>query len=188
MGRAIHDMIHAADGLVCRRSADTFIVYCLHREDYEEILERASVIMDGGYQIRVRMGVYSNVDREIDMERRVDRTIPVSINVSRIDLSDASIANALTALPIDALKIDTLFIRTAFGAQKDTRLLSAVFGIARSLGLPTIAEGVETEEQLNALKTMGCDIVQGYYFSKPLPAESFEAFVRGLDSQPGIPD
>ncbi len=90
--------------------------------------------------------------------------------------------NMLTALPIDALKIDMLFIRTAFGEQKDTRLLSAVFGIARSLGLPTIAEGVETEEQLNVLKTMGCDIVQGYYFSKPLPADSFEAFVRGLDS------
>ena len=49
--------------------------------------------------------------------------------------------------------------------------------LAKSFGLTTIVEGVETEEQMVALKTMGCDIVQGYYFSRPLPADKFESFI-----------
>ena len=70
------------------------------------------------------------------------------------------------------------FVRTAFRDKKDMRLIEAVVSLAHSLGLATVAEGVETEEQLQALKALGCDIVQGYYFSKPLPPEEFEAFVR----------
>jgi glycerate kinase len=49
---------------------------------------------------------------------------------------------------------------------------------AQALNVPVIAEGVETEEQLRALKTMGCDLVQGYYFSRPLPAQEYEQFVK----------
>ena len=89
--------------------------------------------------------------------------------------------NMITTLPIDALKLDMQFIRTAFRGNKDTRLLEAVIGLAKSLELPTIAEGVETEEQMLTLKTMGCDFVQGYYFSRPLPAAEFEAYVRNLE-------
>ena len=55
--------------------------------------------------------------------------------------------------------------------------MGIVIDIARFLGVPVIAEGVETEEQMLTLKEMGCDIVQGYYFSKPLPAEEFERFL-----------
>ena len=55
--------------------------------------------------------------------------------------------------------------------------LEAMIRLAESFEVPTIAEGVETEEQLLALKAMGCDIVQGYYFSRPLPAGEFEAFL-----------
>jgi EAL domain-containing protein (putative c-di-GMP-specific phosphodiesterase class I) len=84
----------------------------------------------------------------------------------------------ITKLPIDTLKLDMQFVRTAFRDKKDMRLIEAVVSLARSLGLTTVAEGVETEEQLLSLKSLGCDIVQGYYFSRPLPAEEFESFVR----------
>ena len=355
------DAMSGSDGIVCRREADTFLVYCPHRSDYEEMLERACVEMEGDYHVRARMGVYSQVDHSIDMERRFDRakqaadmvrnsffhavgiyddsmhekelfaeqlledfhtairerqftvhyqpkfdvrsqepmlssaealvrwkhpklgmispgifiplfetngliseldsyvwretakqirkwkttlkrTIPVSVNVSRIDLYDPQLLetltgiakenelgpgellleitesaytedseqiiktvktlreqgffiemddfgtgysslNMITTLPIDALKLDMQFIRTAFRERKDTRLIEAVIGLAQSLGLPTIAEGVETAEQLFTLKAMGCDIVQGYYFSKPLPADEFEVFVRGQEQK-----
>ena len=359
----LRETVQADNGIVCRPDADTFLVYCPHRSDYEEILERVSLDAGENYHVRVRMGVYSGVNRDIDIERRFDRakqaadtvrssfsravgiydnsmhekemfaeqlledfhtairekqftvhyqpkfdirgdepvlnsaealvrwrhpelgmvspgvfiplfeenglireldsyvwreaavqigewkktlgrSIPVSVNVSRVDLYDPQLLttlegiaeesglsagellleitesaytensaqiievvsdlrsrgfhiemddfgtgysslNMITTLPIDALKLDMQFIRTAFRDRKDTRLIEAVIGLAQSLGLPTIAEGVETAEQMFTLKTMGCDIVQGYYFSKPLPAEEFEAFVRNLDQEKG---
>ena len=92
--------------------------------------------------------------------------------------------NMLSALPIDALKLDMQFIRNAFRKRKDTRLLEAVIGLAGSLELPIIAEGVETAEQMFTLKNMGCDLVQGYYFSKPLPAEEFEEYLKQFSPAP----
>ncbi len=352
-----------SDGIVCRKEDDTFLIYCLHRSDYGQILDGVCVQMETDYQIRARMGVYPDVDRGIDMERRFDRAkqaadavknsysqtvgfydnamhekelyleqlledfhtairekqftvfyqpkfdvrpdepvlsstealarwrhpklglispgvfiplfeknglireldsfvwreavaqvrtweerlgrlIPVSVNVSRIDLNDPpllkilektvdeagigresilleitesaytdnaeqivnvvkslresgffiemddfgtgfSSLNMITTLPIDALKLDIQFIRTAFRDRKDTRLLETVIRLAQSLGLSTIAEGVETEEQMLTLKALGCDVVQGYYFSKPLPADEFEAFAREKCRWPG---
>ena len=352
-----------SDGIVCRKEDDTFLIYCLHRSDYGQILDGVCMQMETDYQIRARMGVYPDVDRGIDMERRFDRAkqaadavknsysqtvgfydnamhekelyleqlledfhtairekqftvfyqpkfdvrpdepvlcstealarwrhpklglispgvfiplfeknglireldsfvwreavaqirtweerlgrlIPVSVNVSRIDLNDPpllkilektvdeagigresilleitesaytdnaeqivnvvktlresgffiemddfgtgfSSLNMITTLPIDALKLDIQFIRTAFRDRKDTRLLETVIRLAQSLGLSTIAEGVETEEQMLTLKALGCDVVQGYYFSKPLPADEFEAFAREKCRWPG---
>lgn len=86
--------------------------------------------------------------------------------------------NMLSDLPIDALKLDMSFIRNAFKEGKDTGMLEIIIGMAGYLGVPVIAEGVETEEQMKTLKELGCDIVQGYYFSKPVPAPEFEAFLR----------
>jgi EAL domain-containing protein (putative c-di-GMP-specific phosphodiesterase class I) len=86
--------------------------------------------------------------------------------------------NMISELPIDALKLDMLFIRNAFDKQNDTRMISIVIDIAEYLGVPVIAEGVETEEQYLALKKLGCAIIQGYYVSKPLPANEFEKLLR----------
>ena len=363
IGERIRDAVQEAGGIVCRREADTFLIYCPHRGEYSDILDAAAVSLDndgkGEARIRLRMGVYAHVDKSIDIERRFDRaklaadtvkstfskaigiyddslhesemfaeqllddfhqgiqekqfqvyyqpkfsiqcetpclssaealvrwkhprlgmvspgvfiplfeengliqeldsyvwqeaarqirewkerlnvSVPVSINVSRIDMYDPRLVdklvdlvkanglsfremllevtesaytgdseqviekvkelrrhgfriemddfgsgysslNMISALPIDVLKLDMQFIRTAFKDRKDTRLLEAVIQLADTLELPTIAEGVETAEQLMALKGMGCDIVQGYYFSKPLPAEEFERFI--VDNQ-----
>ena len=367
IGERIRDAVKEANGIVCRRGADTFLVYCPHRNDYADILETASVSLqgEGEARIRLRMGVYANVDKTIDIERRFDRaklaadtvkntftkaiaiyddslresevfaeqlvedfpaairekqflvyyqpkfniqydtpvlssaealvrwkhprlgmvspgvfiplfekngliqeldnyvwrevaaqirewkdrlgiSVPVSINVSRIDVYDPELVNKLvelvrrndlsfsellleitesaytedseqiiervkrlrdegfriemddfgsgysslnmiSELPIDALKLDMQFIRTAFKDRKDTRLLEAVIQLADSLEVPTIAEGVETAEQLLSLKGMGCDIVQGYYFSRPLPADEFEKFVTDKEEVPHEP-
>ena len=355
------EAVETSGGIVCRRGGDTFLMYCPHRSDYNDILKSVCVEMSADNHIRARVGVYSNVSRSIGMERRFDRakqaadairnnyaqavgisdnsrlekelymeqlledfntairenqftvhyqpkfdirgskpvlnsaealvrwqhpkfgmvspgvfipffeenglireldsyvwreaakqaskwkealgmTIPVSVNVSRIDLHDPSLQkmledivdragidrgdflleitesaytddsehitdtikalresgffiemddfgtgysslNMITTLPLDALKLDMQFIRTAFRGRKDTRHIEAVIGLAKALSLPVIAEGVETAEQMFTLKAMGCDIVQGYYFSKPLPADEFEAFVRKLSCE-----
>ena len=359
IGEKVRAIVVDSGGIVCRREADTFLVYCPHRSDYSEILDNASMDLSlttgSESRVRLRMGVYSDVDKSIDIERRFDRakmaadtvrstftkaiaiyddtlheseifeeqlledfvraieekqftvlyqpkfnirpdepllasaealvrwkhpelgmispglfiplfeknglierldsyvwneaavqirrwkeklgiTIPVSVNVSRIDMYDPELVsnlqklvreNGLTAsqilleitesaytqdseqiistvnrlrsvgfkvemddfgsgysslnmistLPIDALKLDMQFIRNAFKERKDTRMLEIVIEIADSLSVPTIAEGVETAEQLFTLRAMGCDIVQGYYFSRPVTPEEFEPFL-----------
>lgn len=91
--------------------------------------------------------------------------------------SGYSSLNMISELPIDALKLDLMFIRNAFDKHNDTRMISIVIDIAEYLGVPVIAEGVETEEQYLALKKLGCAIIQGYYFSKPVPDEEFERFL-----------
>ena len=99
----------------------------------------------------------------------------------RIEMDDFgtgySSLNMISTLPIDALKLDMQFVRSAFKDQKDTRMLEVIIDIADHLGVPVIAEGVETEEQVVALKDLGCDIVQGFYFSRPVPAGDYEHFV-----------
>ena len=84
----------------------------------------------------------------------------------------------LNRLPIDALKLDMSFVRTAFaGEEHDTRIIQLILDIAKILGVPVIAEGVETEEQLLALKDLGCDLAQGYFFSRPIPGDEFDRFI-----------
>ena len=366
MGEKVLAIVQDTGGIACRSEADTFLLYCPHRSDYESLLEQISGYMNdmeteqSENRVRIRMGVYSSVDKTLDIERRFDRakgaadtvkgsfakaiglyddsmheaelleaqliedfprairekqfevyyqpkfdvrpetpvlssaealirwqhptlgmvspgvfvplfennglifqldsyvwaeaasrirdwkerlgiSLPVSINVSRIDLyepkliellqeitdrngldpkellleitesaytedSDRIVAkiqrlreigyhiemddfgsgysslNMLSTLPIDALKLDMQFIKNAFRDRKDTRLLEAMIQLADSFEVPTIAEGVETAEQVFTLKTMGCDLIQGYYFSRPLPVAEFEAFL--LANQP----
>ena len=360
IGEKVREMVRDAGGIVCRREGDTFMVYCPHREDYQAILENASIGLAGeeteNNRFRLRMGFYSNVDKSIDIERCFDRakaaadtvrhnfvksialydnalheseiyveqlledfpralrekqflvfyqpkfdiqpeipvlasaealvrwqhpelgmispgvfiplfedngliqqldryvwrmaaaqvqdwkkrlgiSVPVSVNVSRVDMYDPALIdifqnllteyglepgeflleitesaytqdsaqiistvnrlrdmgfhiemddfgtgysslNMISSLPIDALKLDMKFIRNAFRDGRDTRLIEVIIDIADYLHVPVIAEGVETEEQLQALKAMGCDMVQGYYFSKPVPAKEYERFVE----------
>ena len=361
------DLVRSSGGIVCRSEADTFFIYCPHREDYDQILEQMSVSIDGVAEqarenrVHLRMGVYSDADKELEIERRFNRAkmaadtvrgsftnaigiydhsmyeaelfaerligefptalrekqfcvfyqpkfnvtsdtpvlcsaealarwnhpkmgmvnpgvfiplfeengliqsldycvwsqaaaqvktmkelglgLPVSVNVSRIDLQDPllveklrgiveeydldfhdlileitesaytedsgrivervrklrdlgfciemddfgsgySSLNMLSALPIDVLKLDMQFIRSAFQDQKAMHLLEAMIRLAESIEVPCIAEGVETREQADALKQMGCDIIQGYYFSRPLPAQEFVNYVRERQTTP----
>ena len=363
LGELVRQAARNTSGICCRQGADTFLLYCPHREDYAGMLEGLSIgfAEDGSdaakEKVHLRMGIYSCVDKTLDIERRFDRarkaadsvrdsrvesigfydagihemqihrdrlledfrpcleqncfkvylqpkynirqdrpvlasaealvrwvhpefgmispaefvplleesgliqeldtfvwehtaeqihfwkdhlgrSIPVSVNVSRIDMlatnlkeilthiletyqlepsdlilevtesaytgsSDPVISMArelretgfmiemddfgtgysslgmLNHLPIDALKLDMSFVRTAFaGKVHDVRIIQLILDIAQYLHVPVIAEGVETEEQLRALKELGCDIAQGYYFSKPIPREEFERFFR----------
>lgn len=369
VGQKIREYVFDNGGIVCRREADTFLIYCPHIDEPKKLLESTSDAMsdeEENNRIRLRMGVYAEVDKSIDIERRFDRAkmaadtvrnsfarnigyydsslheaeifseqliddfraaiddkqftvfyqpkfdvrteipvltsaealvrwnhpelgmvspgmfiplfeengliqeldsyvwreaarqikdwkerfdfvVPVSVNVSRIDMYDPELINTLknileenelsasdllleitesaytqdsgqiietvnklreigfkiemddfgtgysslnmiSTLPIDALKLDMQFIRNAFNDRKDIRMLEVIIDIADYLSVPVIAEGVETEDQMRALRDMGCDIVQGYYFSRPVPAEEYEAFVMERNNLGTIPE
>ncbi len=192
---------------------------------------------ENGLIQKLDLYVWQETARQIrDWKDRLHHSIPVSVNVSRIDMYDPDIdrtllsitqeqgltvkdlllevtesaytqdssqiidtakklrelgfqiemddfgtgyssLNMISTLPIDALKLDLQFIRNAFKEGGNTHMLEVIIGIADYLSVPVIAEGVETAEQLHALKALGCDIVQGYFFSKPVPAKDFEPFI-----------
>ena len=87
--------------------------------------------------------------------------------------SGYSSLHMVSKMPLDALKIDMVFIRNMFASENGNQMIKIIIDIAKYLKVLTIAEGVETREQVEVLRENGCDIVQGYYFSKPLPVNEF---------------
>lgn len=78
---------------------------------------------------------------------------------------------------IDELKIDRSFIRNIEKSEMNKAITSTIIELTRKFNISVTAEGVETEEQLNILKSLGCNKVQGYYFSKPIPAAELESML-----------
>ncbi len=182
--------------------------------------------------------VWSEAAKEVaKLKARYGRSVPVSVNVSRIDLFDNGLKdvligilkenaldfddflleitesaysddgaqligairnlreagfkiemddfgsgysslNSLSEMPVDIIKLDMSFTRKIHENSKSLRVVELVVEMAKSIGALVVAEGVENETQYKLLKQVGCDCVQGYFFSKPLPSEDFEAFVE----------
>ncbi|MCE1227410.1 MAG: EAL domain-containing protein [Geobacteraceae bacterium] len=86
----------------------------------------------------------------------------------------------LKRLTADTLKIDRSFIKDLPNDKEDSVIAEAILALAKNLGMQVVAEGVETEEQLEFLKARTCQYVQGYYFAKPMPADEFLLFAQSL--------
>lgn len=83
----------------------------------------------------------------------------------------------LKKLPAEVLKIDRSFVMDSHRDEEDRSIMAAIIALANSLGMQTVAEGAELEEHITILTKLGCTKVQGYYYSKPLPPDAFEAFL-----------
>jgi EAL domain-containing protein (putative c-di-GMP-specific phosphodiesterase class I) len=86
----------------------------------------------------------------------------------------------LKHLPIDAVKIDQAFVRNITVDPGDAAIVRGVLAMAKQLNIDTIAEGIETAEQLDLLREMGCHRGQGYYFSKPISADQCRALLEQM--------
>lgn len=94
----------------------------------------------------------------------------------------------LRELPIDTLKIDRSFINHVDENPADQAIVSAILAMAKSLGLRVVAEGVETAAQLEVLNRHGCEVAQGFFFSRPLPADQCRALLEELATRPSFTD
>ena len=91
----------------------------------------------------------------------------------------------LSAMPVDVLKMDREFVRNIEHDDRDAQLVALIIGIAENMKVSVIAEGVETETQLEMLKKLGCFLAQGFFFSPPLhPSEFEEKILRDLGTVP----
>ena len=92
--------------------------------------------------------------------------------------SGYSSLNMLSSTPVDILKMDMKFVKRIEESETDYRLVRLIIDIAKYLNLSVVAEGVENEGQLKLLKDAGCDIIQGFYFSRAVPAEQIDEFIK----------
>ncbi len=146
--------------------------------------EIQEALRDSGMQAR-----YLELElTETALLRDLDRTAGVLLALRqmgvRVSLDDFgtgySSLSYLKRFPIDTIKVDQSFVRDIIVDPDDAAIVSAVIGMAKSLKRTVVAEGVETAEQLHWLRDQGCHQMQGYYFSKPLPAEEYtQRFFRG---------
>ena len=127
----------------------------------------------GALKLEVTESAYTgNADQVIEVVKNL-RSRGFEVEMDDFGTGYSSL-NMLSAMPVDVLKMDRGFIMNLEDNEKNAQLVSLILGIAKSLKIPVVAEGVETEEQLLLLKRLGCELVQGYYFSKPLPAREFK--------------
>ena len=140
------------------------------------------------------------------IRRRLDAGLPVntiSVNVSRLQFYNSDFVKTVSELkskgflisiddfgtgfsslsllkniPIDVLKIDQSFFRESIHKEKDNIVIKGIIDLVNKLSIRTVAEGIETAEQVAFLKSVNCNMIQGYFFYKPLPEDKFEAILN----------
>lgn len=147
-----------------------------------DLVERVAAILDEtGLEGRglglelTETALMRNPARGAEMLRRL-RDLGIRLYVDDFGTGYSSLSH-LQRFPVDVLKIDRSFIRALTKRDEDRRLVGTIVALARGLGLEAVAEGVETEEELSRLRSIGSDAVQGFLFSRPLPALEAERFL-----------
>ncbi|MCP4596589.1 ammonium transporter [Neptuniibacter sp.] len=131
-------------------------------------------------EIEITEGVLiQDIERCIEVLEQLKR---LKINISIDDFGTGySSLNYLKRLPLDILKIDQSFVDECASKEEDGEICATIISLAQSLNLDTVAEGVETEAQLETLLKMGCEVFQGYYFYRPLQAREISDLLLKSD-------
>ncbi|SDB14085.1 diguanylate cyclase (GGDEF) domain-containing protein [Pseudobutyrivibrio sp. YE44] len=138
---------------------------------------REAGLTPNDYILEVTESVYTdNSDGIIDIVKQL-RSLGFRIEMDDFGSGYSSL-NMISSLPFDTLKLDIGFVRHIHENPKDYKMVEIILQIARLLNVKVVAEGVEYEEQHELLKKAGVDIIQGYYYSKPVDAETFEIFIK----------
>ncbi len=147
---------------------------CNMLEAVENIVSRHGIARD---MIHIEITESMVMDDPQRLKREIDRFQKGGYQVWMDDFgSGYSSLNVLKEYPFDEIKLDMFFLRSF--DEKSREMLRSSIRMAKNLGIQTLAEGVETREQYEFLRDIGCEKVQGYYFSKPLPAQEVISFAE----------
>jgi diguanylate cyclase (GGDEF)-like protein/PAS domain S-box-containing protein len=148
--------------------------------DLLERIEQAlqdSALDPGCLEIELTESLFmSDVTPAVDLLHRM-KALGVQLSIDDFGTGYSSLSY-LSRFPIDTLKIDRSFVADITHDANDAAIVTSIIALAHNLKLAVIAEGVENVEQLDYLRRHGCDEIQGYYFSRPLPAEQFEQLLH----------
>ena len=118
----------------------------------------------------------------IDLKKQVELVEKLQEAGFIVEMDDFGSAystlNTLKDIPVDVLKMDMKFMAKAADADRSANIIQMIVGMADKLRMDVIAEGVETKEQADFLGSVGCDIIQGYYYAKPMPVDEFEEMLK----------
>lgn len=134
----------------------------------------------------------ADVNRALDVVTALD-AIGVRLSIDDFGTGFSSLSH-LKRLPVDELKIDRSFVADMDKDESDAIIVRSIIDLAHNMGLRVVAEGVETDSAIDLLSMLGCDVLQGYHISPPLPAEQFEQWLQhspwgyGREAQEDVPE
>lgn len=187
MERAVADWKSWRDaGLVAPRIAVNVAAAQLRNEDFIETLKLALDLIGGdpsalGIEVTESI-LISNMERAIEVLQQV-RSLGMPVAIDDFGTGYSSLAYIVT-LPIDELKIDRAFVKKITADAAYEGIVRTCVSLARGLNLKVVAEGVETEGQAAALRALGCDQAQGFYYSPPVPADQLVRMLKAGPLQP----
>jgi diguanylate cyclase (GGDEF)-like protein len=168
-----------AAGLTPPRVAVNVSAIQLRKQDFADVIARIiAANEDASLELEITESmIMEQVDRSIAALKQI-RALGVSVAIDDFGTGYCSLSY-VAKLPVTALKIDRTFIVEMTESADGLAIVSSMIALAHSLKLKVVAEGVETKEQEEKLRLLGCDEAQGYLFSKPVPYEAIEVLLRG---------
>lgn len=147
-------------------------------EKYEKIMKKYDIIPK---EIELEITERTTVNNDIDIQKILNKIKQKRFSIAIDDFGTGySSLNMLEMMPIDTLKIDKSFIDRIDINEEKTNFIEIIMFITKKLKLKTVAEGVETIEQVNYLKKWNCDLIQGYVYQKPLRFEEFKKYIKEM--------
>ena len=146
-------------------------------EKYEKIMKKYDIMPE---EIELEITERTTVNNDIDIQKILNEVKQKGFSIAIDDFGTGySSLNMLEIMPIDTLKIDKSFIDRIDISEEKTNFIEIIMFITKKLNLKTVAEGVETIEQVKYLKRWNCDLVQGYVYQKPLKFEELKKYIKG---------
>ena len=167
---------------VPRVAVNVSAIQLRQRDFVETVLEAVSGEGEQLIDLEITESVLVDDIEESTRKLQTLRRAGIEVSVDDFGTGYCSLSY-LARLPVDTLKIDRSFVVRMRDAGYPRNIVAMIVSLAHTLGLRVVAEGVEDDEQVRLLRELGCDQIQGFYVSHPVPADQIVALLRGLEQR-----